>query len=118
MEKKIPDNLQIMDYEDALDTMSDDKDLLLSLLPQFIEISINTVHKLENLKIHESTAEIGRELAHSIKGSARNISIERLGFAAELVEHAFRDKQFDVAKENISLIAKELDGFIEFANTL
>lgn len=118
MENKIPNTLQIMDYEDALDTMSDDKELLLSLLPQFIEISKETVTKLENLDINDATSDIGRELAHSIKGSARSLSIQRLGFTAELTEHAFRDGHFSDAKENISLITKELNDFIEFSKTL
>lgn len=118
MKNKIPETLKIMDYEDALDTMSDDKELLVSLLPQFIEISKNTVEKLQSLEIKDTTSDIGRELAHSIKGSARSLSIERLGFAAEIVEHAFRDSRFDEAKDNIPLLAEELTNFIELSKTI
>lgn len=118
MKKEIPNVLQIMDYEDALDTMSDDKELLLSLLPQFIEISKDTLVKLKNMKVTDATSDVGRELAHSIKGSAKNLSIERLGYAAEVVEHAFRDNLLEDAKDNILLIEKELDEFIEFSKTI
>ena len=80
----------VFDLKQALDTFLGDFDLLISLLQPFISQMEEYLAKMADPGIFSDLKEV-RAVGHAIKGSARNLSMEILGMAAEELEFAGRD---------------------------
>ncbi|MDC7241747.1 MAG: response regulator, partial [Spirochaetales bacterium] len=100
-EEKAP----VFDFNQAMDTFLDDRELLVSLLePYMVQVeeqlaSLSAEGALENFEEVRGTA-------HSIKGSSRNLSMLELGNEAEVLEHAGRDGDLETAREALPRVAE------------
>ncbi len=86
----------VFDLKQALDTFMGDLNLLVSLLNPFIEQMEKYLKMLEDPDVFSELQEV-RGIGHAIKGSARNLSMEELGMAAEALEFSGRDNKPDEA---------------------
>ena len=75
----------MFDYEKALERFMGEKDILLEVLPPYIENIDKCVEELKQLNPKSDCSKI-REIAHSIKGSSLNLDIVKLGKEAEYLE--------------------------------
>ncbi|MDC7225121.1 MAG: response regulator [Spirochaetales bacterium] len=91
---------EIFNFTAALETFLGDEETLRSLLEPFR----NKVSRQLRTLGDEKDLNTIREIAHSIKGSSRNLDMSRLGNAAEKLEHAARDEEED----SLSALIKEL----------
>ena len=107
-EDKSMDKKPVFDFNEAMDTFMDDRDLLISLLEPYLEQvegqleSLNTPGAMDDL-------ENVRGLAHSIKGSSRNLSMLELGDEAEVLEHAGRDGDRETAEKALPRVAEAFE---------
>ena len=94
----------VFDFNQAMDTFMDDRELLVSLLDPYIR---QVEEQLASLSVEgalENFEEV-RGTAHSIKGSSRNLSMLELGNEAEILEHAGRDGDLETAREALPRVA-------------
>ncbi len=97
----------MFDYESALNRFMGEKDILIEVLPEYLESLNDSIKDLKNLKPGNDCKKI-REVAHSIKGSSLNLDIIPLGKQAEILE--------DMAYNNITTgISEAIDKVIELA---
>ncbi len=97
----------LFDYESALDRFMGEKDILIEVLPPYLESLNDSLKDLKSLKSGNDCKKL-REVAHSIKGSSLNLDIIPLGREAEILE--------DMAYNNISDgISDVIDRIIEIA---
>ena len=82
---------EIFNYEKALERFMGEKEILLEVLPPYLEALESNLNKLNNLDPASQCQEI-RDIAHSIKGSSLNLEINTLGKCAETLEDAAYDK--------------------------
>ena len=101
MDEKKP----VFDFNEAMDTFMDDRELLISLLEPYLE---QVEGQLESLNAPGALDDMEniRGLAHSIKGSSRNLSMLELGDEAEVLEHAGRDGERDIAEKALPRVAE------------
>jgi signal transduction histidine kinase/DNA-binding response OmpR family regulator len=97
----------VFDFIQAMDTFMDDRELLLSLLQPYMEQVEGQLSALSVPGALEDMDEV-RATAHSIKGSSRNLSMLELGNEAEVLEHAGRDGELDIA---VSALPRVADAF-------
>ena len=93
----------IFNFEAAVETFLGDKETLLGLLEPFRKKVSGQMRSLIDDK-NENDLESIREIAHSIKGSSRNLDMARLGNVAEKLEFTARDG----IKEPISSLIEEM----------
>ncbi|MDC7232938.1 MAG: Hpt domain-containing protein, partial [Spirochaetales bacterium] len=92
------------DFNQAMDTFMDDKELLISLLEPYLEQVEGQLQELSGEGGLDDMDAV-RGIAHSIKGSSRNLSMLELGNEAEVLEHAGRDGEKDIAAEALPRVA-------------
>ena len=97
------DEKDIFNYEAALDTFLGNEDTLHGLLEPFRKKVSGQMRSLIDER-DENNMESIREIAHSIKGSSRNLDMSRLGNVAEKLEFTARDG----IAEPISSLIEEL----------
>ena len=95
----------VFDFNQAMDTFMDDRELLISLLEPYMEQVEGQLTALSVQGALEDMDEV-RAIAHSIKGSSRNLSMLDLGNKAELLEHAGRDGDLDTAVSALPRVAE------------
>ncbi len=100
--------LPVFDFPQALETFLEDKELLLSLLPPYVEQVSRQLTELMEAETLENFQKV-RSLAHSIKGSSRNLSMLQLGQVAETLEHAGRDEKKDLTSQSLPLLAQAFE---------
>jgi CheY-like chemotaxis protein/anti-sigma regulatory factor (Ser/Thr protein kinase) len=90
-ESDVEEKKPVFDFNEAMDTFMDDKELLISLLEPYL---VQVEGQLSSLNAPGGLDDMDnvRSLAHSIKGSSRNLSMVELGDEAEVLEHGGRDK--------------------------
>ena len=93
------ENAPVFDFNQAMDTFMDDRELLVSLLEPYLEQVTGQLEELSSEGVLENPDTI-RSIAHSIKGSSRNLSMMDLGNQSELLEHAARDGDMDTVKKS------------------
>lgn len=76
----------LFDYESALERFMGEKDILIEVLPSYLENVKNNLVELDKLDPQTECKRI-REVAHSIKGSSLNLDIIPLGREAEKLEN-------------------------------
>jgi len=98
---------KIIDLADVLDRVQDDSELLLELFDIFEEDFQGKRKELDRY-LSEENAEMVRNIAHSLKGAAGNISAKRLYAVCLFIEKEAADGRLAQVPEKF----KELD--IEF----
>ncbi|MFP4473071.1 MAG: Hpt domain-containing protein [Candidatus Omnitrophota bacterium] len=100
----------VINFEDAMDRVQDDMELLFELFDIFQQDFIDKRPLLEQY-ICEKNAEEVRNVAHSMKGAAGNISAEKLFDVCLMMEKNGSQDNFETMAMDLS----ELDGaFKEF----
>ena len=91
---------QVFDFEAAVETFLGNRETVLNLVKGYIA---KVEGQLEELKSCISAADLEscREVAHSIKGSALNLSMNELGEAAKELEYSSRDGELDRSAQNL-----------------
>ena len=121
LEKENEMNDDVLDLQEFLDRVQDDKDLLLELLDIFSE-DYQVKRKGLDLAVSQKNYEDLRGIAHSLKGATGNISakslrmlfmkLEEMGKnntvdgAAPILIHV--DEEFKKFQERVSIVKKEL----------
>jgi two-component system, sensor histidine kinase and response regulator len=95
----------MFEYEKALERFMGEKDILIEVLPIYIENLDISVDELKTLT-PETQSERIREVAHSIKGSSLNLDAVPLGRAAEELEDLAYNKKSSGISELVEKIAK------------
>lgn len=75
----------ILDLKDVMERVQDDRELLMELLDIFVEDYAEKRELLDQL-IKDNNAEEVRNIAHSIKGAAGNISAKAIHATCEKME--------------------------------
>ncbi len=102
-------NKEVLDIKDVLERVQDDRELLLELFDIFEE---DFQEKRKNLSQHLAMGNFDsiRDLAHSMKGAAGNISAKALYASCSTIEQLAHDRGLDGIKSKM----KDLDRqFIE-----
>ena len=105
-------NIQVFNTEDLMDTFMQNKESAKSLLVHFLEHSREQIKSLPVLA-EEKNWEEAHRIAHSLKGSAKNLSGMELGNIAAIMEDAY--KQIDI-KTIESSMPVLLEAFSRYEN--
>ncbi|NLJ47679.1 MAG: response regulator [Treponema sp.] len=97
----------ILDLDEAVATFLGNRATVLDLLNRFIRKAEVQMDELSEAEAAEDWQK-AREIAHSIKGAAWNLSARRLGDAAKTVEDAGRDGRGRDVREGIPVLRKAL----------
>lgn len=95
------ENKEIFDLDDVLDTFMGNRELVDSLIEQFIPKTEKHIADITE-NIAQKDFETGRRNAHTIKGSSLTLAAKELGKAAADLEQAFKDE--DIANIELLLI--------------
>lgn len=95
----------MFDFDKALERFMGEKDILIEIIPSYIESLDECIEELQNLDPATQSEKI-REVAHSIKGSSLNLDAIPLGKEAESLEHLAYDKKLDNIPEKIKKVAE------------
>jgi len=98
----------IFDFHQALQTFMGDKKVVLGLLPRYLEKVTGQVKKMPQYLADRDWKQIHEE-AHSIKGSSRNLSIERMARVAEIMEKAGLEEDEAIISQQIEPLQRELN---------
>jgi len=88
--EEVPRELDIFDYEEAVNTFMGNEAVVVKVLASYLEKVKAQIPAMEEALEHDDMERIRME-AHSIKGSGLNLQAEDLGRKAEKLEHAARD---------------------------
>ena len=105
-EETEPRDHEIFDFKSAVETFLGNEETVRKLVGNYITKVEQQIPQLETC-LSSGDTEGSRELAHSIKGSALNLSMPALGESAKLLEYSSRDGEIDISKENL----EQLKGF-------
>lgn len=98
----------VIDLNDVMDRVQDDKELLIELLDIFQEDYQIKRRQIRDA-IESGQTEKVRDLAHSIKGASGNISARKMFACAEKIERL--SSQGDI--KEAAHLADDLDGYFE-----
>lgn len=96
---------RIIDLEDALDRVQDDKELLLELFDIF-EADFRVKRKELDKYLKEKNTEMVRNIAHSVKGASGNISAQRIRNLCLLMEESASKGNLDPVPEALIQLDK------------
>ncbi len=97
-----------INIDEALERIGGDLDILISILLNFLRYNINFTTEMQTLLNENKLNEAGNK-AHTIKGSAANISASRLAIAAFELEKACKSNNTQKAKEALLETIKKLE---------
>lgn len=96
----------ILDLKDVLERVQDDRELLMELLDIFVEDYTEKRGILDTL-IKENDAEEVRNIAHSIKGAAGNISAKAIHATCENMERLAEGNNLAAVKGLLGSLDKQ-----------
>ena len=97
--------MEIIDINDFLERVAEDKELLMELLNDFIE-DYKEKRKLLDEAIEKKDFERIAVVVHTIKGAASNISVKVMANCCMIMEQLAINKEMDLIKELVA----DLDG--------
>ncbi|MDC7226437.1 MAG: response regulator [Spirochaetales bacterium] len=100
--------LDIFNFEDAVETFLGNEETVRKLIGSYFEKVETQLPAIDAALSSGDTGEC-RELAHSIKGSALNLSMNALGDAAKELEYSSRDGEIEKSKENYIRVKKTFE---------
>lgn len=95
----------VFDFDQALDTFLGDRELLISLLDPFAGQMDTYLTELDKPEVFSALEQV-QAIGHAIKGSSRNLSMERLGLAAEALETAGRERAAEEAGKALAEVKR------------
>ena len=103
----------IFNFEDAVETFLGNEATVRGLIKSYIEKVEGQIPQIESC-LNAGDTEGSRELAHSIKGSALNLSMPGLGEAAKELEYSSRDTELEKSKLNFEAVKKAYEALKTF----
>ena len=97
----------VLDFDEAVETFLGNRATVLDLLDRFIRKAESQLQELARAASGGDWPQ-AREIAHSIKGAAWNLSARRLGDAAKIVEDAGRDGRGEDVKAGLPALREAL----------
>ncbi len=94
-----PDMSDIFDFKEAVDTFLGNEQTVRKLINDYVKKVDGQIPDLSSA-LAADKLETGREIAHSIKGSALNLEMKQLGEAAKELEYSCRDGQSELSESN------------------
>ena len=100
--------LPVLDYKDLLDRIGGEDDFARELLSEFVG---NLSVEVEELKavLESGTLEDIVHKAHTLKGTAANLSAKALSEAAKAIKEAGRNSDLETARGGISRLEVEAE---------
>ena len=98
----------VFNYNSALDIFMGEKDVLDEVLSEFKERVVSQIASMKKLLDDSKFEDLTRE-AHSIKGGGLNLSMERLGDAAALLEKSAKEGNVRESERLIKKVAEEFE---------
>lgn len=95
--------MELFDFDSALDRFMGEREILIEVLPPYLESLHNNLKELSSLNPKTDCKKI-RELAHSIKGSSLNLDLVPLGEEAEKLEDMAYNNKIEKIPEVIENI--------------
>ncbi len=94
---------KIVDLEEVLERVQDDKELLLELFEIFTN---DYVQKMQTLKtaISQKNFELVKDIIHSIKGAAGNISAKAVHASCVKIEQVCKDKDIVAVESAVPVL--------------
>jgi HPt (histidine-containing phosphotransfer) domain-containing protein len=114
---ELPSSLPGIDVASGLPRVAGNQKLYVKLLRHVAAESPSTKEKLA-AAIMEGNADQVREIAHSLKGAAANLSITEVAAAAEKLEQAAKAGDFSMLVVHLEGLESALDAFVGVVNTL
>jgi CheY-like chemotaxis protein len=93
----------VFDFNDAVETFLGNSDVVKRVLKEYLTKVEGQIPEIEKC-LNDGDLEGSREYAHSIKGSALNLSMEVLGEAAKELEYSSRDGELDKSIINLDAV--------------
>jgi CheY-like chemotaxis protein len=99
---------KVFDYEDALDRLDGEEDLLQQVIVVFLNDGTRTMSELEHaLSARDPSALVF--CAHKIKGALGTLSAHAAHDAASQLEHLGKEKDFSAAAEALQQLKRRID---------
>lgn len=96
----------ILDLQDVMERVQDDRELLMELLDIFSDDYVEKRELLNDL-LKDNNAEEVRNIAHSIKGAAGNISAKAIHATCEQMERLAEEKNLAAVNELLAPLDKQ-----------
>ena len=106
--KFVPDSDAIFNAEEFLERMIDDKDLVSLIIHEFLKHTPDLIADMKNHIQHNNPVEAGHA-AHSLKGSAANLSASRLEQTAFEMEQAGEAEDIDLLKKLLPILERHFN---------
>lgn len=106
-------SVPVIDFEDALERMYGDEELLEELVAIFIETYPEQVKKIRTA-IEQNNPEELERAGHSLKGAAKNLSANPISELSFRLEKMGSDASFDEAEDVLTELESELGRFEKF----
>lgn len=94
---------KVIDLDEVLERVQDDKELLLELFEIFSQDYSQKIQKLKTA-IAEKNFEMIKDLIHSIKGAAGNISAKAIHATCMIIEHLARDENLPAIQTSLPVL--------------
>lgn len=105
------EEMQVFDKADLMDRLDDDNDLAVELAELFISDVMKKLTRLRDAIECSMGSQIEKE-AHALKGSASNLSGEKVCYLAGIMEAAGRDGDMGIVIEYNKLLTPAVDELI------
>lgn len=106
----------IIDLDDLLYKIGGEEELVRELLTMFLEDNQNTLSELRSLLEAQNWHE-AHQLAHTLKGTAGNLSAVRLFESAKVLDDSIRDQRIDHWPELLARVTVDLQEFVAFSKS-
>jgi HPt (histidine-containing phosphotransfer) domain-containing protein len=110
-------NGEILREDEALERLGGDRDFLLELLGDLVEVAGSEISQLREA-LESGDEQVAIRSAHSIKGAAANLSAVRLSGRAREVEMTCRDGRMDEAAGMVDGLEEALKELREYAGSM
>ena len=99
---------EIIDLEEVLERVENDRELLIELIEIFLEDYPNKITELKN-SVANKNGENTQNIAHSLKGASANISAKKISSIFLGIENSVKDNNFAAVEQ----VLGQLEGLIE-----
>ena len=106
----------VFNYQALLERFMGEKELILEVIPEFVQ---HVKEQLEKLKVSfkDKNFEQLEKEAHSIKGSARNMTADKVGYSSEKLEKVCKEQDEQTASVLINQLYDDFQELIEVLST-
>lgn len=99
---------QVLDWDELVDRLAGDMELAWEILREFVTELPSRIKEMETA-LKQGDMENMKRAAHTLKGSAANVSAKALSHCALEVEHAAKDGDVERAETGLKVIQREAE---------